>query len=215
MYPYPLLSNSCIISPIFWDVSASTPAIIDYSIEEFRDIDSRDQDAVESYNRHYLESRGSSWALWGYLEDRSHILRGTHIAQEWRIYHLGVDVIFPAGTTLYAPLDARVYEKWYEPWDGNYWGYIILEHTVWWVSFYALYGHLSYDSITRDESVDRGQEFARLGQRSENGNWFEHLHLQVFTGRDVEKWKDKWYCSLADLPTIKNHCPDPSFLIRY
>jgi peptidoglycan LD-endopeptidase LytH len=60
-------------------------------------------------------------------------------------------------------------------------------------SFFALYGHLSHTSIThtQDAMIDAGEQFAKLGQRSENGNWFEHLHLQVFTGTDIEKWKNK------------------------
>lgn len=215
MYPYFLLSRSVSLSCIFWDSPLTIPSILDYSASDFQQIDPRDQDAIESYNMKLLQAQNSTWALGGYLEDRSYILTDTHIRSEWRIFHLGIDVVFPAGTPLYAPLPGKVYESWYEPWNGNYGGYIIIEHFVEGSSFFALYGHLSHTSIITKGTVDSGEKFAELGTRSENGNWFEHLHLQVFTGRDIEKWKNKWYCSLADLPTIKNYCPDPSFLIRY
>lgn len=215
MYPYSLLSNQLTLNPLFWDQTMGLPAILDYSTTEFECIDPTHQGAIDLYNQTLLDTTQRSWALGWYLEDRSHILTGTHIRAEGRIYHLGVDVLLPAGTILYSPLDGIVYERWYESWDGNYGWYVIIRYTLDGADFFALYGHLSYDSITLEEHIWSGEAFAALGQQDENGNWFEHLHLQVFTGKDLDLWKSRWYCSLSDLPYIREYCPDPSFLLRY
>lgn len=215
MYPILLLSKEINIFPILGNQTNGNPAFLDYSIQEFTSINPRNQDEIEIYNKSLLVKQNSSWAIGGYLEDRSHILIGTHIREEWRIFHLWVDIIFPAGTKLHSPLDGKIYEKWYEPWDGNYWGYIIIEHCINDSSFFILYGHLSYNSITNKEIITGWEQFATLGGKSENGNWFEHLHLQVFTGKDLEKWKNKGYCSANDLLVIRNYCPDPMFIFRY
>ena len=90
MYPYPLLSNSCIISPIFWDVSACTPAVIVYSVPQFRDIDSRDQDRagvthISPRNRCYIPSRNDTLRT-----TRCSCIREVIWAMRWellRIYH--------------------------------------------------------------------------------------------------------------------------------
>jgi hypothetical protein len=122
MYPYSLQDNNLEIFPIFWTQSSGIPVILDYSISEFQKIDPRDMEDMNRYNQKLLADNNASWSLGWYLEDRSHILTGTHIQKEWRIFHLGIDVLFPTGTHLYSPLDWVVHEKWYEPWDGNYGG---------------------------------------------------------------------------------------------
>lgn len=216
MYPYFLWDISRKIAPIFGVESIWHPCIIDYSLPAFQKLNPRDQGAVEQYNNALMKSTHTKWALGWYLEDRSYILTDTHIKKEGRIYHLGVDIIFHAGTMLYSPLAWIVYERWYEEGDGNYGWYIIIEYpTIWNNSFFVLYGHLSYQSISQKIKIGLGEWFACLGTKEENGNWFEHLHMQVFTGKDIEKWKSKWYCSLNDMKSIKYYCPDPSFLIRY
>lgn len=215
MYPLPLLSQHLDIFPLFGENTTTPPASLDYSVPEFLVIDPRNMESMEEYNRSLLNNSWATWAIWGYLEDRSHILTGTHIREEGRIYHLGIDILFEAKTKLYNPLDGRVYESWYEPWDGNYGWYIIIEYILDTMKFYALYGHLSLDSITKNTFVKRWEYLATLGAPEENGNWFPHLHLQVFTGQDLDTWKNRWYCSEKDLSSIRNFCPDPSFLFRY
>ncbi len=215
MYPYSLQKNNLEIFPIFWNQSSWMPVILDYSIPEFQKIDPRNMVDMNHYNQKLLTDNNASWSLGWYLEDRSYILTGTHIKKEWRIFHLGIDILFWAGTNLYSPLDGIVYEKWYEPGDGNYGGYIIIKYSVLGSEFYALYGHLSLSSIIESQFVKRWEIFGKLWESNENGNWFPHLHLQVFTGRDLDIWKSKGYCKLEDIAQIKYFCPDPSFLLRY
>ncbi|MDD2917242.1 MAG: peptidoglycan DD-metalloendopeptidase family protein [Candidatus Gracilibacteria bacterium] len=215
MYPYSLQENSFPIFPIFGYQSRGTPLTLDYSVPEFQNIDPRNMENMNRYNQELLMNNNASWSLGGYLEDRSHILNGTHIQKEGRIYHLGIDILFPAGTSLYNPLDGAIYERGYESGDGNYGGYIIMRYSVSGSEFYGLYGHLSVDSITGRDFIKKGEKFAELGEASENGNWFPHLHLQVFTGKDLDIWKSKGYCKGEDIARMKYFCPDPSFLLRY
>ncbi len=215
MYPYPLLNKNITLFPIFWSVSSGKSTVVDYSCPDFLKVDSRNMRAMDAYNTQLLQESSASWALWGYLEDRSHILTGTHIREEWRVYHLGVDVLFPSGTSLYNPLDGEIYESWYEPGDGNYGGYIIIKYTFGKDYFYALFWHLSPSSITKKLSLKQGEIFAHLWEPQENGNWFPHLHLQIFTGKDIDIWKNRGYCSAVDVPQMRYICPDPHFLIRY
>ena len=45
-----------------------------------------------------------------------------------------------------------------------------------------LYGHLSTDSLDGLEPgmpVSKGQVFARMGEKSENGGWEPHVHFQI------------------------------------
>lgn len=215
MYPYSLLEKHLDIFPLFGPLENETPCIIDYSLPDFLSVNPRNMNNMIAYNKHILSNASASWGIGGYLEDRSHILTGTHIRAEWRIYHLGIDILFPADTKLYNPLDGEVYEKWYEPGDGNYWGYIIIKYSLLSGFFYALYWHLSEPSITSKTHIRKWETFAQLWKPHENGNWFPHLHLQAFTGKDIEVWKDKWYCKLEDIGKIRYYCPDPSFLLRY
>lgn len=215
MYPYSLQNNILDIFPIFWAQSSGMPVILDYSIPEFQNINPRNMDEMNDYNQKLLVNNNVSWWLGWYLEDRSYILTGTHIQKEWRIFHLGIDILFQSGTSLYSPLDSIIYERWYESGDGNYGGYVIMKYSVSGSEFYALYGHLAVDSITSESAVKRWEKFAELWKESENGNWFPHLHLQVFTGRDLDIWKNKGYCKLENIARMKYLCPDPSFLFRY
>lgn len=215
MYPFSLLSRITEIFPLFWNRIFETPCRVDYSIREFTMINSLDQDAVMCYNSELLLRNHAEWWMWWYLENRSHILAWTHILDEGRIYHLGIDILFPTGTSLYNPLDWEVYEKGYESGKGNYGGYMIIRYSLEASSFFVLYGHLSEDSFPQKDRLLAWEQFATLGSREENGDWFPHLHMQVFTGRDFEKWKMKGYCTLEDIPHMRSICPDPTFLIRY
>ena len=215
MYPYPLLQKNITIFPIFGEQTQWDPYIFDYSNEDFLSVDPRNMDDMNNYNREHLKNSGKIWWLGWYLENRSHILKGTHIQQQGRIYHLGVDITPTEALSLFNPLHWEVYERGYEEWDGNYGWYMIIRYALWWTVFYALYGHLSYESLNTKSIIPQGESIGKLGNTSENGNWFVHLHLQIFTGEEMDTWKNRGYCWVEDVPNMKYICPDPNFLIRY
>lgn len=62
-----------------------------------------------------LEQSGKTWGIGGYLDDRSPKLKGTHIFEQGRIFHLGIDLMTRGVADIYNPLDGEVYESGYEP----------------------------------------------------------------------------------------------------
>jgi len=104
-----------------------------------------------------------------------------------RSLHLGIDIFMPAGTPVFAPLDAVVFSIAVHPQDFDYGGCIILQHEIPQnnttpLRFYTLYGHLSPESFTqlyKGGVLKAGEQIAVLGDKTENGRWPPHLHLQI------------------------------------
>lgn len=109
--------------------------------------------------------------------------KGKWKASDRRTVHLAIDVFAPAGTTLFAPMDARVCAVENRDRHLDYGGVVILEHeTPGGDRFYSLYGHLDPEICTRlgpGDRVGRGQQFARLGDPARNGGWTPHAHVQL------------------------------------
>lgn len=214
MYPYFLLKSTVelhsFIAHGMW-----SPHIFDYTDPIFAELPIRDAVYMQQWTMSTLEQSGKKWWIAWYLEDRSLRLRGTHLIDEGRVYHLGVDIIAPADTSIFSPLDGTVVESTIEPWKANYGGYVIVRYSIWREDIYVLYGHLDPKSLAPIWDTFAGQSIGKIWSPEVNGDWTTHLHMQALTEAWLKDWKNKGYCSLADLPTIKNYCPDPSFLMRY
>lgn len=191
------------------------PHFFDYTDNIFKELPVRDTKYMQQWTMNVLKETGKEWWIAGYLEDRSLRLRGTHLIDDWRIYHLGVDIIVPAETRVFSPLNGEIIERSVELWKAGYWGYLIVKHSIWGEIFYILYGHLSPESLSSTWTIRGGQEIGKIWSPEVNGDWTTHLHMQVLTEIWLKEWKSKGYCSVDDLPIIRNYCPDPSFLIRY
>lgn len=191
------------------------PYLFNYTDPIFAELPIRDTVFMQAWNEEILRKNNAKWGIAGYLEDRSLRLRGTKLIDEWRIYHLGIDIIAPTNTLIYSPLEGEVIESTVELWKANYWGYVIISYPSLWDGFCILYGHLDPDSLHSLGTIWKWDSVGSIWSPAVNGEWTTHLHMQAFTGKDIEKWKSKWYCSIEDLPTIRDYCPDPSFLIRY
>lgn len=136
---------------------------------------------------------------------------------ERRSIHLGIDLFVVEGTEVMAPWPARVHSVADNSGLGNYGPTVILEHEVEDTPFWTLYGHLGRHSVVRLEMgqpIDAGEEFASVGEMSENGNWPPHLHFQVmadlgghsgdFPGVAAPSERDRWL----------EICPDPNLILR-
>ena len=106
----------------------------------------------------------------------------TDLFSDGRFLHIGIDIGAPVGTPCMAFDDGEISHVGYNPADGDY-GYVIItkhlvgEHTIW-----ALYGHLSADSIQGKQvgqKVTRGEVIGWMGDEHENGGWEPHLHFQL------------------------------------
>jgi len=149
--------------------------------------------------------------------DRAFAL-GPHRGSNRRTVHIGVDVFMPPGTAVRAPLDATVEVVEYRGQHLDYGGMVVLRHTpADGVSFATLYGHLSRASVARLTSGQRvasGAAFAELGDRSENGGWDPHLHLQLALNAGL--LDDAWpgVADPDDLSYWRALCPNPAALLN-
>ena len=135
-----------------------------------------------------IEQQEAAIGIGRYLEPRLLYLADQFAADngwsnEGRTIHLGIDLFAPAATPVITPLAGRVAINTVIDKPLDYGGLLILEHTTDdGDQFFTLYGHLEHSSLQYLEvgdSVERGQQIARLGEPAENGGWTPHLHFQL------------------------------------
>lgn len=207
---YPLFGDFLEGDPYIFDFSSDNPKTLAYNLTDFRQFN---QMVFEE-----LDASSYKWGIGRYLEERKNLLRNyPNIIEEQRYYHLGLDIIVPYDTPLYAPLDAEVYTAGKETQLGNYGGYVLLKHEINRVVFYSLCGHLKTPHIVSvGEKIAAGQEFARIGKESDSGGWFCHTHLQILTQEAVDAGYTDWgYISPELLPKVERYFPSPYFLFKY
>lgn len=217
-YPFLLYSTGIEQQPVFSGL-AGDPFIADLSPESplLQGIEVRDQEKLQ---RVLEEKMGSvhSWGVSPYLERRDTLLADCpQMVAERRFVHLGLDVIVGLATPLHAPLDATVADSGYEQGEGNYGGYVLLRHEdPRFETFYSFFGHLCKDRLPdAGRRFKAGEEFAAIGDFHENGNWFYHTHIQVITGKGLERgYISKGYCSEEDLAEMNDLCPSPIPLFK-
>ena len=218
IYPYLIYDPAVKVHPVFPELSGR-PYVADmsYNNSVLAGMDERDQRRFQAILEAEM-GQAHSWGVAGYLERRDTLLRNCpQMVAEQRFFHLGLDVIVPLGTRLCAPLPAKVAEADYEAGEGNYGGFVLLEHAAErYESFYSFYGHLCKSTLPRPGRVmEPGEPFAEIGDFHENGNWFYHTHIQVITRRGFDDgYLSKGYCSEGDLAEMDALCPSPLPLFR-
>ena len=183
-----------------------------------------DSKALASAIAAALEASGHTLAIGGYGEERpiytGEAFGGASVAQSppHRTHHLGVDITVPAGTPIFAPLDGVIWAVGDASDQFDYGGFLILEHKPKkGVSFYSLYGHLSPASLVHlhDKSnVSAGYKLGNIGQYSENGGWWPHLHLQILTQEPSLKGTPPGACEKLLFPPAKSLYPNPAPLLN-
>ena len=217
-YPFLLYSRKVELQPLFKDLQGD-PYIADLSDSSrlFGAGDMRDQRKFQRLLEHKMGTE-QSWGVAAYLENRAVLLADCpQMVAEQRFIHLGLDIIVPLGTPLYAPLTGTVVESGYESGEGNYGGFVLLRHvSPHFQSFYSFYGHLRLSSLPEiDRTFVAGEPFAEIGDFAENGNWFHHTHLQVITAKGLDNgYIAKGYCNERDLAQMDTLCPSPLPLFK-
>jgi len=221
MYPYSLLNEETHVASLLGK-KMSAPEIFDFSgvNKELWEMDVQDQRAFQQYTEEIMRQSERQWGIAGYLEKRDSLLRDLpQMVEEERFFHLGVDILLPKATKLFAPLAGTVTETGYEEGKGNFGGYILIRHHLSKEreSFYSLWGHLNPQSLPQKGTpIDAGDPFAELGDYDNNGDWFHHTHLQILTEKGyAEGYVQKGYCTENMLPTIDQYCPSPLFLLKW
>ncbi|THB73218.1 MAG: hypothetical protein D6B25_15360 [Desulfobulbaceae bacterium] len=217
-YPFVLFRDSIEHRPIFPGLQGD-PFVADLSYQSqlLKHSPARDQKAFQEILEQVMAS-DHQWGFSPYLERRDTLLADCpQMAAEKRFYHLGMDIIVPVNTPLCAPLKGVVVESGYEAGEGNYGAFVLLRHEEQRsVPFYSLYGHLSRQHLPNvGQTFKAGEIFCRIGDFSENGNWFHHTHLQVITEKGLaEGYLSKGYCTEGDLVNMNDLCPSPVPLFR-
>ncbi len=99
-----------------------------------------------------------------------------------RDLHVGIDIGAPAGEPVHAFAHGVVHSMGVLEEDGSYGPTIIIRHEWEGRPIWALYGHLSMESMEMvqvGQEVVEGQIIATLGDESVNGGWPPHVHFQL------------------------------------
>ena len=217
---YPLVLQGVAVEPLFGHFLQGDPYIFNFSSENPKTLeyDPSDYHRFQQMVFKELEQSGHHWGVGRYLEERKNILRHyPNIINEKRYYHLGLDIVVPYDTPLYAPLDALVYKTGKETVIGNYGGYVMLQHTVGDVVFYSFYGHLKTPHLVKvGDQISAGNCFAHIGKESDSGGWFTHTHLQILTQEAIDAGYTDWgYIAAEQLHWVPRYFPSPYGLFRY
>ncbi|MDD5470023.1 MAG: peptidoglycan DD-metalloendopeptidase family protein [Candidatus Peribacteraceae bacterium] len=205
--PFPLLGSAFRGEPFLLPLTPDNAALAG--------IDLADQAAFQAFiERKYGTA---AWGLAEYLEYREPLLQHLpQMAATQRYFHLGLDVIAPVRSLLYAPLDGTVFMSGYEEGRGNYGGYVVTRHEGPPGAFFCLYGHLQRTDLPPvGMFLPRGEPFARIGDFSENGFWFHHTHIQLLTQRALDEGRMfQGYVTRAELPMVPELFPSPHAIFR-
>jgi len=99
-----------------------------------------------------------------------------------RDLHVGIDIGAPVGEPVHAFSPGVVFSMGINPEDGSYGPTIIIQHEINGKPIWALYGHLSMESLDMVEqgmAVEEGQIIGTVGDKAVNGGWPPHLHFQL------------------------------------
>ncbi len=114
----------------------------------------------------------------GFGEDRSRLWSGFEPDHALMI-HIGVDFnnLLP-GQVVTSLTEGRVVHVLNDPHEFNGWGRRVIIQTG---DLYFLYGHLDprRETVSLGNKVQPGMEIGQLGDGTNNGGWFAHLHVQV------------------------------------
>ena len=103
--------------------------------------------------------------------------------EERRTIHLGIDLFVQPGAKLNAPLAGTVHLLADNSAALDYGPVVILRHVTGdGMEFFTLYGHLSKETLEKlhiGQAIAQGEQFARVGESSENGGWAPHVHFQI------------------------------------
>ncbi len=148
----------------------------------------------------------------------SYLSRGND-GVESRTIHLGIDFFLSAGEKIRAPLDGRIHSFQNNAGAFDYGPTIILQHDIEEdnLTFYTLYGHLSADSLAGlkvGQFVKKGQEFAEVGTKLENGGWSPHLHFQIIDHLFGNSGNFPGVAKASEKSLWLGLCPDPNSILN-
>ena len=125
--------------------------------------------------------RSSEFGVGKYNEKRP-TMYSHELFSDQRDIHMGVDIAAPVGTPIKSFYHGEVYLFGNNPQPGDYGYTLITKHHIEGRDLYALYGHLSSNSIkniSQGQKLNTGDVIAWVGDKYDNGGWNPHLHFQL------------------------------------
>jgi len=136
-------------------------------------------DLSERYDPDLIRSK--PWAIGKYNEKRSRMYTAVQYEGKRNI-HMGIDIWTNEGAPVFSFYDGVLAYKANHAQQGNYGPTLVVRYEIGDVTLYALYGHLSPESLSGKHigrSIEKGQKIAELGAEKVNGGWAPHLHFQL------------------------------------
>lgn len=215
--------NSAEFAQIFpFDLNKSKVFQLDFSVDnkELYSVNLLNTDELDKYIQSKLKKSNSEIGIGGYAENRLIYKRSEHFGKgdDSRSIHLGIDIWYKVQTPLFAFADSIVHSFQINDNFGDYGPTIILQHILDNVTFYTLYGHLAKESLNDlyiGKKIAKGQQFAKIGNSSENGSWPPHLHFQLITNMMGKKGDFFGVCSPSEKAKFLEICPNPNIILKY
>lgn len=138
---------------------------------------------VYDFSKGYDENRilKHPYGIGKYNEKRLNMYKGPLYVDQ-RDIHVGIDIGAPVGTPIHMFYDGEIFLFHYNSQPLDYGYTIITRHTLDNIDLYVLHGHLSKKSIEGKfvgQKIKKGEIFAWVGEKFENGGWNPHLHFQL------------------------------------
>jgi len=183
--------------------------------KELKRINIESANEFDRFVKNTLRKNNAAAGIGRYAEDRI-IYKWSELYGTERTIHLGIDLILPASTGILSPLDAIVHSFQNNRACGDYGPTIILQHELEGIAFYTLYGHLSEESLDKEEGqeIKKGEVIGSIGDTKINGGWFEALHFQIIADMLGMKGDFPGVASAEKRMTYLEICPDPNLILQ-
>ncbi len=139
----------------------------------------------------------------GYGENRKDMFKETYLAKHNSFIHLGVDINLSKGHGVFAPFQMEVLDIFKDTDTELGWGGRVIAKKVNTSGPFIIFAHLNPMSLTSETKLEKGERIGTIATWPENGNTFEHLHLQLTRSDDFASLDG--YGHESDLS--KNPCP--------
>ena len=196
--------------------------VMDLSVDstEYAGIDPTHTDALIQRTKDVMQANHAVIAIGRYAENRTIYQRSEIFCEHGintRTFHIGMDLSAPAGTTIFAPLDARVHSFQNNKDYGDYGPTIILQHELDGLTFFTLYGHLSLESLSdlsMNQLIKKGEPLATMGDETVNGGWPPHLHFQIIDDMQDNVGDFPGVVAVKHRDEFLRRCPDPNLILN-